>query len=378
MIGGLCERLILMSNFVARETQLDVYRGIALWFVFVDHIPNNPASWFTLRYYGFSDATEVFMFVSGMTCAVAYHKILKREGWCAVVSHAVGRSWEIYCAFLLLILACIVSVHLAGADRFADQMNIQIFMNDPGAALSQALILQYRSVNTDVLPNFVVYHALFAGLLWSLLKAPNLTLAGSFAIYFSVQIFGWNLPQWPSGQWYFNPFAWQVLVVFGAWWVIEGRHRLSRILMKREVTVIAAIYLLLSTIITVSWHIPALDRFLPNSAMQWIYPIDKPNLDVLRLLHFIALAVIVSRIAMARIRSASTLLRGAILCGENSLEVYCGGVLLAFGCQVLLERIDGGLAMRIAMSVGGVLLLIGFANLLTYVRIQRQRQPKLF
>ena len=50
----------------ARDLRIDACRGIALWFIFLDHVPNNIGSWLTLRNYGFSDAAE-FMYVTGTT-----------------------------------------------------------------------------------------------------------------------------------------------------------------------------------------------------------------------------------------------------------------------------------------------------------------------
>ena len=64
-----------------RDLRIDACRGIALWCIFLDHVPNNIGSWLTLRNYGFSDAAEVFMFVSGVTCALAYGKARRCEGW---------------------------------------------------------------------------------------------------------------------------------------------------------------------------------------------------------------------------------------------------------------------------------------------------------
>ena len=55
-----------------RDLRIDACRGLALWCIFLDHVPNNIGSWLTLRNYGFSDAAEMFMFVSGVTCALAY------------------------------------------------------------------------------------------------------------------------------------------------------------------------------------------------------------------------------------------------------------------------------------------------------------------
>src|SRR5438067_3267760 len=205
-----------------RDLRIDACRGIALWCIFLDHVPNNVGSWLTLRNYGFSDAAEVFMFVSGVTCALAYSKARRCEGWTAVIRRTLRRSWDIYVAFLLLTLACAILVHLAGGGRLADESNTRILLDQPGATLAHAAILQYRSVNTDVLPIFVLLHLLFAPLLWLLLRAPNLTLGASLALYVLVHVFGWTVPAWPNSHWAFNPMAWQLLVVLGAWWIIEG------------------------------------------------------------------------------------------------------------------------------------------------------------
>lgn len=165
-----------------RDLRLDACRGIALWFIFLDHIPENVGSWLTLRHYGFSDTTELFMFVSGVTCALAYGNVQRLDGWFAVISHTIRRSWEIYAAFLTLTVACVVMVYLIGDGQFADETNTRILFERPGPALARAAILQYRPVNTDVLPTFVLFHLLFAPLLWLLLKMPNLALGASFLL----------------------------------------------------------------------------------------------------------------------------------------------------------------------------------------------------
>ncbi|MGB7694094.1 MAG: OpgC domain-containing protein, partial [Pseudolabrys sp.] len=35
-----------------RDLRLDLFRGIALWLIFLDHIPSNAVSWVTIRNYG--------------------------------------------------------------------------------------------------------------------------------------------------------------------------------------------------------------------------------------------------------------------------------------------------------------------------------------
>ena len=91
-----------------RDPRIDACRGIALWWIFLDHIPNNIGSWLTLQNYGFSDAAEVFMFISGVTCALAYGRARRCEGWTGVIGRTLRRSWDIYVAFLLLTLACAI------------------------------------------------------------------------------------------------------------------------------------------------------------------------------------------------------------------------------------------------------------------------------
>jgi hypothetical protein len=360
--------IVLVARSPDRDVRLDLCRGVALWFAFLNHVPGNIGSWLTSRHYGFSDSAEVFMFVSGATCALAYGRVRRRDGWFAVVGHTLRRSWEIYIAYLVLIIAYVVIIYLAGDAQFADATHIGFLLDNPGAALTHAAILQYRPVNTDALPNFIVYHLLFVPLLWSLFKSPNVTLGASLSLYLSVQVYGWNLPQWPINDWYFNPFAWQVLVVLGAWWVMGGGEKLWSLLMSRIVTCSAAVFLLFSLVVTLSWHIPPLEFVISPLLVKLIYPIDKSDLNPLRLLHFLAIAVLVARFVQRDWKGSMTpLLRGAVRCGENSLEIYCLGVLLAFGGEVLLARVTSGIAMQIAVSTGGIILMIAAANFLTWL-----------
>jgi hypothetical protein len=278
--------VILVEQELSRDLRLDACRGIALWFIFLDHVPDNISSWLTLRNYGFSDTTELLMFVSGVTCALAYGRVQRADGWFAVISHTLRRSWEIYAAFFALTIACVVMVYLMGDGQFADQTNTRILLEQPGSALTRAAILQYRPVNTDVLPTFTVFHLLFAPLLWLLLKVPNVTLAASLLLYALVQVFGWNLPQWPDNEWYFNPFAWQLLVVLGAWWEMGGNRRLGRMLSSRAAGCVAALYFLFALVVALSWSVRPLEAVIPQVLAKVIYPIDKSDLDLLRLLHF--------------------------------------------------------------------------------------------
>jgi len=358
-----------------RDLRIDACRGIALWWIFLDHIPNNIGSWLTLRNYGFCDAAEVFMFASGVTCALAYGNAWRCEGWTGVISRTLRRSWDIYVAFLLLTVACAVLVHLAGGGRLADESNTRVLLEHPGAALAHALMLQYRPLNTDVLPVFVLLHLLFAPLLWLLLRAPNVTLGASLLLYALVHVFGWSVPGWPNSHWAFNPLAWQLLVVLGAWWMIEGKG--VRPWVTSRTVVLAVLYLLFSMVIALSSRIKVLEALIPQALEPLFYPLDKSNLHPLRLLHFLAIAVLAAWFVPRNWRGLMTpVMRGAIRCGQNSLPIFCLGVLLAFASHVALLDISGGLAMQIALSLGGIVAMIAIATLLNLISIKPRPQSQ--
>jgi len=361
---------------VGRDLRIDACRGIALWWIFLDHVPNNIGSWLTLRNYGFSDAAEIFMFISGVTCALAYGRARQREGWSGVISRSLRRGWDIYAAFLVLTLACAIMVYLAGRDHLADDSNTRILLEHPGATLAHAAILQYRPVNTDVLPVFVIYHVLFAPLLWLLLRAPNVTLGASLLLYSLVHVFGWSVPAWPNDVWYFNPLAWQLLIVLGAWCVIEGK-KFRPWVTSRTALVLAVLYLVFSLITALSWSVEPLEPLVPQTLTKLLFPLDKSNLCPLRLLHFLALAIVAVRFVPQDWRGLSTpVMRCARRCGENSLPIFCIGVLLALASHLTLIDISDQLAMQMVLSLGGILVMTVVATLLNSISIKPARQPR--
>ncbi|MGF6308309.1 hypothetical protein ABIB82_003586 [Bradyrhizobium sp. i1.8.4] len=355
-----------------RDPRIDACRGIALWWIFLDHIPNNVGSWLTLRNYGFCDAAEIFMFISGVTCALAYGRACQREGWTGMIGRSLRRGWDIYAAFLLLTLACAILVYLAGSDRLADESNTRILFELPGATLAHAAVLQYRPVNTDVLPVFVICHVLFAPLLWLLLRAPNATLGLSLLLYTLVHIFRWRVPAWPDGAWFFNPLAWQLLIVLGAWCVIEGQ-KIPKWVTSRSALVLSVLYLAFSLVLALGQDIKPL---VPQTLTDLLLPLDKSNLSPLRLLHFLALAIVASQLVPQDWRGLSTpILLSARRCGENSLPIFCLGVLLALVSRFDLFDMSNRLSVQIALSLAGILMMIAAATLLNALSAKRERQP---
>jgi hypothetical protein len=363
-----------------RDLRLDACRGLALWFIFIDHIPDNSLTWLTLRHYGFSDTSEVFVFVSGYTCMLAYGGALREQGWCTTAVRALRRAWEIYAAFLVLLIAYFALVWIiGGGHRYLDETNTGVFFRAPGEAIVHVVALQYAPVNTDILLTFAILHLTFPGLLWLMIRSASVALGLSFLLYMLVQLFNWHLPSWPSGELYFNPFAWQFLFVIGGWYAYEGTARLRPILQSWALLIVAIGYLVFSFVIALSWEFKALEGLVPAAVTNLIYPIYKSHLSPLRLMHFLSLALVVSRLTPpdwhGPVRPVMTAM---IRCGENSLSMYCLGVLLSFVAHVILVEASGGFAMQLAVSVAGIAAMVVAATLLTWESRFDRRGPNLF
>jgi hypothetical protein len=356
-----------------RDLRLDLFRGVALWLIFLDHIPQNILNWFTIRNYGFSDATEIFIFISGYTAAFVYGRAMRERGFIIASARVLRRAWQIYVAhiFLFTIFMAEIAYVAATFDNplYAEEMNILNFLKEPDVTIFQALLLKFKPVNMDVLPLYIVLLLLFPPMLWLLLRQPAFALAGSALVYVLAWNFDWNLPAYPNGVWFFNPFAWQLLFVFGAWCALGGAERLAGVLRSRIVLGIAIAYLLFAFAITLTWYVEPLARFVPGWLSAWMYPIDKTNLDVLRFAHFLALAAVTVRFVPRDWPALrSPYLAPAIRCGQHSLEIFCLGVFLAFAGQFIISEWSGGPLIQIVISLIGIFIMVAAANLISWYK----------
>ena len=240
-------------------------------------------------------------------------------------------------------------------------------------------MLRFAPANTDILLTFVLLHAAFPGLLWSMTRSVPITLGASFLLYLMVQLFGLHVPAWPSGELYFNPFAWQFLFVIGAWYSWHCSPRLLMIAQSRTLLLFAIAYLACSLLMALSWQFKSLEWLIPAEVSKLIYPIYKSHLASLRLLHFLSLALVVSRLTPPDWHGPiRPLMIAMIRCGENSLSIYCFGVLLAFIAHVILIEVSAGFMMQAAVSFAGIVVMVVLATLLTWEARLDRRGPKLF
>jgi hypothetical protein len=356
-----------------RELRLDLFRGMALWLIFIDHLPPNILTWFTIRNYGFSDATEIFIFISGYTAAFVYGRAMLESGVVVATARILRRVWQIYVAHVFLFTIFLAEISYVATSfenpLYSEEMGIMDFLKQPDVTIIQALLLRFRPVNMDVLPLYIVLMLFLPLILWLMKWKADVALTLSAVLYALTWHFDWYLSAYPNGFWAFNPFAWQLLFVFGAWCALGGARRMSRILSSPVTLWIASAYLAAAFFVTLTWHLPQLNYLMPRRIEQWMYPINKTDLDVLRFAHFLALAAITVRFLprdWAGLKSPW--LRPLILCGQHSLEIFCLGVFLAFAGHFVLAEIHGGAALHFIISVSGILIMSAAAWLFSWYK----------
>lgn len=356
-----------------RELRLDLFRGLALWLIFVDHLPPNLFTWLTIRNYGFSDATEIFIFISGYTAAFVYGRAMTDRGFVVASARILKRVWQIYVAHVFLFTIFLAEISYVATSfenpLYTEEMGILDFLKQPDVTIVQALLLKFRPVNMDVLPLYIVLMLFLPLILWLMQRKPDLTLGLSVVIYAITWEFDLNLPAYPNGVWFFNPFAWQLLFVFGAWCALGGAKRMAPLLSSRILLGICIAYLLAAFFVTLTWHMPRLGHFVPRIIEQWMYPINKTDLDVLRFMHFLALAAVAVRFLPSNWPGLrSRWLKPAILCGQHSLEIFCLGVFLAFAGHFVLAEVAGGALIHVVVSLSGIVIMSAAAAVFSWYK----------
>jgi hypothetical protein len=363
----------------ARDLRLDFFRGMALWLIFLNHIPSNFVGWFTTRNFGFSDAAEMFVFISGYTAAFVYGRVMLERGFPVASARILKRAWQIYVAFIFLFMIYLAQISWVAArfenPLYVEEMNLMHFLQRPEVVVVEALLLRFLPANVDVLPLYIVLMAVFPGILWMVLRAPNIALAISFVVYVAARMYGWNLQGYPIDKaWYFSPFAWQFLFVIGAWCGVGAARQLDRLIRSNVFLILGGLYLAFAAFMTLATNIP-LDVNFPNWLL--IFPLDKTGLDPLRLVHFLVLTAVVVRFVPADaafLRSAWA--RPLIICGEHSLEIFCLGVFLSFTAHILLIEISSRIPFQVFVSLGGIVAMVALAGLMTWYKKLQSQAPK--
>jgi hypothetical protein len=268
-----------------RNISLDFFRGVANLAIFLDCIPRNVANWVTTKNYGSSDATDLFVSISGYTAAFVYARMMVERGLIFAVTRMFKRVRQLYVTHIILIVSYIAAVSYVATtynvSDIVEEFNIVGLLVDPIETLRQDLMLNFKPLNLDILPLYIVLMALFPRVLWMMLREPDLTIFLSLVLYISARQFGWNLPAYPTGTWYFNPLCWQLLFMFGAWFALGGAKE-SRPVINSPIVLCCGIgYLLFSFAMTMAGRLPDFAAMLPRWLFDAFNPSDKTDLRAL-------------------------------------------------------------------------------------------------
>ena len=362
----------------ARDTRLYLFLGLANWFIFLDHIPNNMVSWITLRNFGFSGAAEIFVFITGYVAALAYAPVMRERGAIVGATRVLGRAWQLYAAYIVLFAVYAVLIGDA-ATRYAApdiiyEFNIAGLLQEPVRTVAHGLLLQSRALNLDLLQLFVALTASFPVVLWLMLRIPNVTLAASSVLYVAARQFEWTLLTYPDGNWFFNPFCWQLIFVLGAWCALGGANRLTSRFRAPAWAYLGVVYLIFAFAMTMAGRFPALGEMLPAWLHDAFIPNDRTNLGVYRILHFMIVALFATRVMPQNWRGLnSPIARPLIVCGEQSLSVFCAGVFLSFAGHFVLVTGSGSLIQQILVSLAGLVLMTLVAGYVSWSKRQDRK-----
>ena len=337
-----------------RDLRIDFARGLALWWIFTDHIPADWLGTLSIRNFALCDATEVFVLLAGYAGGIAYGATMRRQGWAYAAADVVRRAWTLYIAhiFLFVLFAATVGYSATALDRgdYLEEIHLDAMGAAPYRALLEAITLHFQPAYLNILPLYVALLLMFA-LALPLLRAPPVLAGLSLALYAAARLFGWNLPSWTGGGWFFNPFTWQLLFMMGAILSYAPGEKPKRTAALDALSVLVVIFGLLMQ--WVVWVHPGSVAGLPAPVVRALMSVDKAGLHPFRLISILALTWLTVRLVPADARWLRSRVAGAfVLAGQHSLPVFCAGIFLAFLGRITTE-INSGWLEQIGVNVIG-------------------------
>ncbi|WP_099823833.1 OpgC family protein [Oceaniglobus indicus] len=288
----------------SRDPRLDFYRGCAMIIILISHTPGNFWSNYIPARFGFSDATEIFVFCSGMASAIAFGGTFVRRGWWLGTARVAFRLWQIYWAHIAMFVALAAMLAtidaVGGFDKtYIGSLNLWKFFADPAPQLIGLMTLTYVPNYFDILPMYMVVLAMMpvvvllsqggiwlvalaSGAVWLLAQEALWTWLGmaDVALAFPAE-------PWSERRWFFNPFGWQ-LVFFTGFAFMRGWIPAPPV--NAALIVMAAVIVLaivpLSSFGSGRLGLEFAREFRTTQA-GWI---DKSDFAILRYVHFLALA----------------------------------------------------------------------------------------
>ncbi|MFK7764808.1 MAG: OpgC family protein [Roseobacter sp.] len=391
-----------------RDLRLDFFRGIAMFIILFAHTPGNFfTSWIPARW-GFSDATEIFVFCSGMASAIAFGATYDRAGFLLGTARVGHRVWQVYWAHVGLFLATVALVVYLTDLGFTDknywgQLNLWPLFNDEDIWRNEDIWLSFMTLSYvpnyfDILPMYMVVLVMMPIIM--ALSRLNLWLVAAFIAatwlmgqrafteamglpHFNFTAEPWLNKSGTQREWFFNPFGWQ-LIFFTGFAFMRGW------LPKPPVTPVLIGLALALVIANVPLSHIGMREFGIDWARDWRIAnrplITKSDFGILRYVHFLALAYLcwvaagdkgVRLLAtgsglIARIwqRALALILK----VGQQSLAVFVVSMFLARLNGFIMDVIGRDTWTVVAVNITGMGILVVVAYAAGWFKSQPWRQ----
>jgi len=209
-----------------RDMRLDFFRGLAMFIILLAHTPFDPWTLWIPARFGFSDATEIFVFCSGMASAIAFGGAYRDHGWPMGTARIGFRVWQVYWAHVGLLLAAALLLWTLDARGWGDpevryiaRVPIVPLFEDTGPALAGLFTLTWVPNYFDILPMYLVILALIPAVMAAHIAGGTPAAAALVAgLWLAAQLGLADLPSrpWaPEIPWFFNPFGWALVFFSG-------------------------------------------------------------------------------------------------------------------------------------------------------------------
>src|SRR5262245_50684929 len=133
-------------------------------------------------------------------------------------------------------------------------------------------------------------------------------------------------------------------------------------------------YMILALVMTMAGRFPDFGAMFPHWLYSTFNPNDKTNLAPYRFLHFIVIVILVIRFIPKDWPALEwKVFDPVIVCGQQSLGVFCVGVFLSFVGHFMLSLSSGSLLTQIFVSVAGIAIMTTVAYYISWSK--RQDKP---
>ncbi|WP_367718210.1 OpgC domain-containing protein [Nitratireductor sp. GISD-1A_MAKvit] len=357
-----------------RDQRLDVFRGLALITIFINHVPGNLYENFTSRNFGFSDAAEAFVLMSGIAVGLAYSRGFQSGSLRSACMKIWRRAGLLYITHIVTSVMAIGLVAAGalylGVFEMLSRINFGPLLTKPLQTMVGLPLLGHQLGYFNILPLYAALLIISPLYILVGLRSPLALIGLAIGVWMLAGMFRINLPNYPNpGGWFFNPVSWQLIFaigIAGGLCMLEGR---------RLVPYRAWFFWLCSAFLIFSYVWIALRAgALPGRRMLpfFIAGFDKTFLSLPRLLHALALAYVLVNLTFISRMFRWRVFRPVELMGQNGLAVFATGSVLAIALQILRLRFEPNLLSDAFLLVGGLAIQYGVARFLALQKSERK------